>query len=238
MDNSLYTHKPEKEKVRSMFNDIAYRYDFLNHFLSAGIDIRWRRKVRKLLKDDEIKSILDVATGTGDLAIELAKLNPETITGIDIAVEMLEIGREKLKKKSLDKLITLEEGDAENLRFEDNSFDAVTVAFGVRNFETLQKGLREIYRVLKPGGRFVVLEFSKPRSFPFRQLYNFYFRFILPAMGKIISKSSSAYTYLPESVQGFAEDQIFLSELEKAGYKNASQNRLTMGIATIYHANK
>jgi demethylmenaquinone methyltransferase/2-methoxy-6-polyprenyl-1,4-benzoquinol methylase len=191
-----------------------------------------------LLKNDEVKSILDVATGTGDLAIELAKLNPETITGIDIAVGMLEIGREKLKKKGLDKLITLEEGDAENLRFEDDSFDAVTVAFGVRNFETLQKGLREIYRVLKPGGRFVVLEFSKPKSFPFRQLYNFYFRFILPAMGKIISRSSSAYTYLPESVQGFAEDQIFLSELEKAGYRNASQNRLTMGIATIYHANK
>ena len=234
MSNNSFTHKPEKETVRTMFNDIAYRYDFLNHFLSAGIDIIWRKKVRRILAKRNPKSILDVATGTGDLAIELSTIKPEKIYGVDIAVEMLEIGKDKIAKKSLSEIITLEEGDAENLRFDDNTFDAATVAFGVRNFETLQKGLKEIRRVLKPGGTFIVLEFSKPKTFPTKQLYNFYFKYILPLMGKIVSKSSSAYTYLPESVQGFAEDDIFLKELEKAGYSNPSQKRLTMGIATIY----
>ena len=234
MSNNSFTHKPEKEKVRTMFNDIAYRYDFLNHFLSAGIDIIWRKKVRRILAKTSPKSILDVATGTGDLAIELSNIKPEKIYGVDIAVEMLDIGKEKIKKKNLSDIIILEEGDAENLRFEDNTFDAATVAFGVRNFETLQKGLKEIKRVLKPGGTFIVLEFSKPKTFPTKQLYNFYFKCILPLMGKIVSKSSNAYTYLPESVQGFAEDEIFLQELEKAGYSNAMQKRLTMGIATIY----
>ncbi len=231
-------HKPEKEQVRSMFNDIAHKYDFLNHFLSVGIDIYWRKKVRKLLAKKNPKVILDVATGTGDLAIELSKLNPDSITGVDIAIEMLEIGQKKILKKGLQKIINLEEGDAENLNFSDNSFDAITVAFGVRNFETLQKGLKDMYRVLKNDGTVVVLEFSKPKAFPFKQIYNFYFKYILPLMGKFVSKSNAAYTYLPESVKGFAEDKTFLNELKKAGFKEPKQNRLTMGIATLYYASK
>lgn len=236
--NQSQTHKPEKEKVRSMFNDIAYRYDFLNHFLSAGIDIIWRKKVRRLLSKHKPKRILDVATGTGDLAIELAKLQPDHITGVDIAVEMLEIGNVKIEKANLSNMIDLQEGDAENLNFENNTFDAITVAFGVRNFETLQKGLREIHRVLVDDGIFAVLEFSKPKAFPIKQIYSFYFRFVLPIMGRMVSKSSAAYTYLPDSVQKFAEDQAFLDELKKAGFKNAKQKRLTLGIATIYYSFK
>lgn len=231
-------HQPDKEKVKSMFNDIAYRYDFLNHFLSAGIDIRWRKKVRKLLAKTNPKNILDVATGTADLAIELSKLQPDHITGIDIAVEMLEIGKEKITAKKLSNVISLQEGDAENLNFDSNSFDAVTVAFGVRNFETLQKGLTEIHRVLTNKGVVAILEFSKPKAFPFKQLYNFYFKYILPIMGKFVSKNNAAYTYLPESVQNFAEDKGFIKELIKAGFINPVQKRLTFGIATIYYATK
>jgi demethylmenaquinone methyltransferase / 2-methoxy-6-polyprenyl-1,4-benzoquinol methylase len=234
----MQTHKAEKEQVRKMFNDIAHKYDFLNHFLSIGIDITWRKKVRKLLSRKNPRYILDVATGTGDLAIELSKLAPVNITGVDIAVEMLEIGRHKISKKGLESIIDLKEGDAENLEFEQNSFDAITVAFGVRNFENLQKGLKEMHRVLKKGGTVAILEFSKPKDFPFKQIYNFYFRYILPIMGKFFSNSNAAYTYLPESVKGFAEDLEFLQELEKAGFKNPKQNRLTMGIATLYHATK
>jgi len=231
-------HKAEKETVKTMFNDIAPKYDFLNHFLSAGIDIQWRKKVRRLLAPSKPKKILDVATGTGDLAIELSKLTPDQIIGVDLATEMLDIGIQKIKRKGLDSVIELQEGDAENLKFNDNSFDSITVAFGVRNFETLQLGLKEMYRVLKPEGIVAVLEFSKPKSFPFKQSYNFYSRYILPNMGKIISKSTTAYTYLPDSVRGFAEDKAFLFELEKAGFKKAKQKRLTMGIATLYYAKK
>lgn len=231
-------HKPEKEKVRSMFNDIAYRYDFLNHFLSAGIDIQWRKKVRKLLSSSNPKQLLDVATGTGDLAIELSKLQPEKITGIDIAVEMLEIGRQKIIDSGLDTIIQLQEGDAENLNFDNETFDAITVAFGVRNFETLQKGLKEMHRVLKKGGIVAVLEFSKPKSFPIKQLYNFYSKYILPKLGRLVSKSNAAYNYLPESVQKFAEGQAFLDELGMAGFANPKQKRLSLGIATIYYAIK
>ena len=238
MNNNSFTHKPEKEKVRTMFNDIAHRYDFLNHFLSAGIDIQWRKKGKKLLSGKKHDNILDVATGTADLAIELSKLNPKHIYGVDIAVDMIDIGKVKIKKKGLDNLITLQEGDAENLSFDDESFDAATVAFGVRNFETLQKGLMEIHRVLNIGGIIIVLEFSKPKSFPFKQLYSFYFRFILPFLGQFVSKSNSAYTYLPNSVQGFAEDEVFMNELKKAGFKQPKQQRLTMGVATIYYAHK
>lgn len=239
-NNSTSTpvHKAEKEKVRTMFNDIAPKYDFLNHFLSGGIDILWRKKVRRLIATGNPNKILDVATGTGDLAIELSKLNPDHIIGVDIATEMLDVGREKIKRKGLENIIELFEGDAEDLKFNDNNFDAITVAFGVRNFETLQKGLKEMYRVLMPGGIVAVLEFSKPKAFPIRQIYNFYFRYILPGMGKVVSQSSTAYTYLPDSVRGFAEDKAFLSELEKAGFKEAKQKRLTMGIATLYYATK
>ncbi len=237
-NNKPHVHKADKEKVRAMFNDIAPKYDFLNHFLSGGIDILWRKKVRRLLAAKKPKKILDVATGTGDLAIELLNLNPESIIGIDIATEMLDIGTEKIKRKGIENIIELKEGDAENIKFADNSFDAITVAFGVRNFENLNKGLKEMQRVLKPDGIVAVLEFSKPKAFPFKQVYGFYSRYILPTMGKAVSKSDEAYKYLPDSVQGFAEDKAFLAELEKAGFVKAKQNRLTMGIATLYSATK
>ncbi len=228
----------KKEQVRSMFNDIAFRYDFLNHFLSAGIDIRWRKKVRRLLAPQSPKKILDVATGTADLAIELSKLKPEAITGVDIADGMLEIGRKKISKKGLDNMISLQTGDAENLAFEDNTFDAVVVAFGVRNYENLQKGLKEMCRVMKPGGTVAILEFSRPNAFPFKQIYNSYFRYILPGFGRMISKHEEAYTYLPDSVSQFKEGEAFLREMEQAGYRDAGQKRLTMGIATLYSATK
>mgnify|MGYP002640469778 CR=1 FL=1 len=224
----------KKVKVEKMFNDIAHRYDFLNHFLSMGIDKQWRKTVRKSLASSNPKEILDVATGTGDLAIELRKLNPNKIIGVDISKGMLDIGIEKIKSKKLDNIISLELGDSEALRFEDNTFDAVTVAFGVRNYENLQKGLKDMRRVLKPKGKVAILEFSKPKKFPFKTIYNFYFKAILPTFGKLFSKHDSAYTYLPESVQSFAEDEAFIKEMEKAGYTNCSQKRLTFGISTLY----
>jgi len=229
-------NKGKKVKVEKMFNDIAHKYDFLNHFLSMGIDIIWRKKLRRKLATAKPKKILDVATGTADLAIELASLNPDSIIGVDIAEGMLNIGKEKIKKKKLNSIIQLEVGDSENLRFDSNTFDAVTVAFGVRNYENLQAGLKEMNRVLKPGGMLAVLEFSKPNKFPFKNLYNFYFKSILPLFGKIVSSHDSAYTYLPESVQKFAEGEEFLNELKKAGYRNYAQKRLTFGIATLYTA--
>lgn len=228
----------KKAKVEAMFNDIAPKYDFLNHFLSLGIDIQWRKNVRKLLAPYKPKTILDVATGTGDLAIELNKLQPEKIIGLDIAANMLHIGKEKIKTKKLDRVIELQLGDSENLPFKDHSFDAVTVAFGVRNFENLQKGLKEMHRVLKPGGVAAILEFSKPKTFPVKQVYNFYFKYILPGFGKLVSKSKDAYTYLPESVSNFPEDKDFLDELLYAGFTKNTQKRLTMGIATLYEAHR
>jgi len=227
----------KKERVRLMFNDIAHRYDFLNHFLSLGIDIQWRKKVKRHLKPFQPKEILDVATGTGDLAIELNKLNPDRIIGIDIAIEMLTVGNEKLSKKKISNIV-LQQGDSENLKFNENTFDAVTVAFGVRNFENLNKGLAEMCRVMKKGGHVAILEFSKPKSFPFKQFYNFYFKYILPGFGKLISKHNDAYTYLPESVESFAEDVAFLKEMELAGFKTPQQKRLTFGIATLYTGTK
>ncbi|MCF6341613.1 MAG: bifunctional demethylmenaquinone methyltransferase/2-methoxy-6-polyprenyl-1,4-benzoquinol methylase UbiE [Bacteroidales bacterium] len=221
-----------------MFDNIAHRYDFLNHFLSAGIDISWRKKVRRLLVPHRPKQILDVATGTGDLAIELSKLKPERIVGIDISEGMLNIGKEKISRRKLDKIITLETGDSENLHFAGNTFDAVSVAFGVRNFENLQAGLKEMNRVMKPGGVVAILEFSKPKKFPFKNIYRFYFKFILPGFGKLISKDNEAYTYLPESVQQFSEGAAFLKEMDKAGFKDNKQQRLTFGIATLYCGTK
>ena len=229
----------EKATVQQMFNHIAPKYDLLNHLLSAGIDKGWRRKVRRALASDHPEIILDVATGTGDLAIELAKLpGIKQITGIDIAEEMLEIGRRKIAEKGLENKIKLLPGDSEKIDFEDNYFDAVTVAFGVRNYENLEKGLQEMHRVLKPGKKVAVLEFSKPAAFPMKNLYLFYFHHILPAIGRIISKDRSAYTYLPESVSRFPENKAFMAELEKAGFKNPTQQRLTFGIATLYLATK
>ena len=229
----------KKEQVALMFNNIARRYDFLNHFLSFGIDKMWRRKTIKTLRGIASNPILlDVASGTGDLAITALKLNPKQIIGIDISVEMLRFGKEKIKKKKLEEIISLQKGDSENIEFESNYFDGLTVAFGVRNYENLNKGLSEMYRVLKQNGKVAILEFSKPKSFPVKQIYNFYFKRILPFIGKLVSKDNAAYTYLPESVRQFPERDLFIQELEKVGFKNCSFKTLSFGIASIYSAEK
>lgn len=224
----------KKSQIALMFNNISKRYDFLNHFLSLGIDNLWRRRVISLIKPFKPQQILDIATGTGDLAISAARINPNKIIGIDISEGMLAIGNQKIIKKKLDHFIELMHGDSENLPFEENTFDAAMVAFGVRNFENLQKGLVEINRVLKPGSPFVVLEFSKPKAFPVKQLYGFYSKYVMPGVGKFFSKDQSAYTYLPESVQAFPEGKHFLAELSKAGFNSTTEKRLTFGVATIY----
>ena len=206
-----YKHQKEtkKEQVATMFNNISKKYDFLNHFLSLGIDVLWRKKAIKLLKPHQPKILLDVATGTGDFALEALTLNPEKIVGIDISEGMLEIGKEKIKNKGVENIVSLQLGDSEQLPFSDNFFDAYTVGFGVRNFENLEKGLSEMLRVLKPQGNAIILEFSKPKILPVKMLYNFYFNFILPFIGKLVSKDNSAYTYLPESVNAFREGNDF-----------------------------
>lgn len=215
-----------------MFDNIAHRYDFLNRFLSLGIDKVWRKKAIKLLAKHQPKSILDVATGTGDFAIATLKLNPEEIIGVDISEGMLEVGRKKMKEKGYSN-IKLEVGDSEDLRFEDNRFDAVIVAFGVRNFENLSKGLQEINRVLKPGGVAMILEFSKPKGL-FGLIYKFYFNVVLPLWGKLVSGDQSAYTYLPESVKAFPEGDEFKMILGDCGYHSINDHRLTFGICSIY----
>lgn len=224
----------KKSQVAQMFNSIAGKYDFLNHFLSAGIDIYWRKKAIDLLVPHKPALLLDIATGTGDFALEALRLNPQKIVGIDISEGMLAVGREKLKRKNLSHKIELQLGDSENLAFADNSFDAATAAFGVRNFEHLVKGLSEMHRVLKPGGRVVILEFSKPKTFPFKQVYNFYFKQILPVFGKIISKDRAAYTYLPESVQAFPDGPDFINILKQVGFNSTQWHSLTFGISSVY----
>ena len=228
----------KKEQVRAMFNRIAPRYDLLNHTLSFGIDHFWRRNVVKLLCEYQAPMILDVATGTADLAIETCRLDPVAVYGVDISEKMLELARDKVNKKHLHMTVHLRQADSEDLPFEDQFFDAATVAFGVRNFENLQKGLTEIHRVLRPGGRLVVLEFSKPRTFPFKQLYHFYFHYILPFLGGVVARDKSAYAYLPESVKNFPEGVHFEAELKKAGLKPERSIPQTFGIATIYVATK
>lgn len=229
----------KKQQVSTMFDRIAPYYDFLNRLLSLGIDTIWRKKAINLLKADHPQKILDVATGTADVAIEAAKrLSPEQIVGVDISVEMLEVGRKKIARKGLQEIITLKEGDSENLPFPDNTFDALTVAFGVRNFENLEQGLREMQRVLKPGGKVVILEFSKPSTFPFRQLYQFYFKNILPFIGKFTSKDPKAYRYLYESVQAFPDGDQFLNILSQTGYKSNRCIPLTLGVCSIYLGEK
>jgi len=228
----------KKQQVATMFDNISGKYDFLNHFLSLGIDIAWRKKAIRQLKQDQPKQILDIATGTGDFAIEALALNPDKVTGVDISEGMLSVGREKMIKRKLDNKIELLSGDSEALQFEDNKFDAVIVSFGVRNFENLEKGLADMYRVLKPGGKTVILEFSKPKSFPFKQLYNFYFKWILPKVGNTISKDQAAYTYLPESVKAFPDGNLFLDILEKVGFKKTQCKVLTLGISSIYIGTK
>jgi demethylmenaquinone methyltransferase/2-methoxy-6-polyprenyl-1,4-benzoquinol methylase len=228
----------KKEQVRSMFDRIAPRYDLLNRLLSFGIDRIWRRNVVKLLKGLQAPMILDVATGTGDLAVEICKVNPVVVYGVDLSPQMLEVAKKKIQQKKLHMTIQLREGDSENLPFEDNFFDAVTVAFGVRNFENLGKGLAEMQRVLRPGGQLIVLEFSKPSGFPFKQFYHFYFTRILPWCGGLISKDKDAYKYLPASVLQFPEGKDFENKLRAAGLEPRKSIPQTFGIATIYVSDK
>jgi demethylmenaquinone methyltransferase/2-methoxy-6-polyprenyl-1,4-benzoquinol methylase len=242
MNNTVTPYKDQttskKEQVATMFNNIAPKYDFLNQLLSMGIHKGWRRKAVQLLKDNNPKTILDIATGTGDFAIEAMKLNPDKVVGVDISEGMLKFGVEKINKLGLQNKIELKLGDSENLPFSDNSFDAITVGFGVRNFENLEKGINDIYRVLSPNGMVSILEFSKPRKFPIKQIYHFYFRFVTPMIGKIFSKDSSAYTYLPESVKAFPDGEDFLNVLRKAGFKESKAIPVSFGIASIYVARK
>ncbi len=230
--------KGKKEQVAEMFNNISKRYDLLNHVLSLGIDILWRKKAIKMLRPEQPKLILDVATGTGDFAIEALALNPDKIIGVDISEGMLEVGRKKMAKLGHTDKIDLQMGDSEKLLFEDNKFDAVIVSFGVRNFENLEAGLSDMLRVLRPGGTTVIIEFSKPEAFPFKQGYNFYFKSILPLIGRMVSKDNAAYTYLPESVQQFPYGKEFLDILKKVGFKEAKCKPLTFGISSIYFAKK
>lgn len=233
------SNKSKKGQIIDMFNNIAYRYDFLNHALSLNIDKIWRNKAIKALQPLNPKTILDVATGTGDFAILSAeKLQAEKIIGIDISENMLNYGKEKIAKKNLQSTVTLQLADSEALPFESNSFDAITVGFGVRNFENLQKGLQEMQRVLKPNGIATILEFSMPEHFPIKQLYSFYFKHILPFIGKIFSKDYDAYYYLFNSVQEFPYGQKFALEAEKAGFKDTKIVSLSFGIASLYICTK
>jgi ubiquinone/menaquinone biosynthesis methyltransferases len=228
----------KKEQVASMFDNIATKYDFLNHFLSLGIDKLWRKRLVKEVGKYKPSRILDVATGTGDLAIALSKLKPQNIVGIDIAIKMVEVGIDKVKERGLDNVIYLQQGDSETINFDSNTFDFATVAFGVRNFENPPLGLREMYRVLKPGGGLAVLEFAMPTKFPIKQLYKFYFFKILPFIGRFFSKDSSAYTYLPESVEAFPSGVNFIALLKDAGFAKTRIIPLTFGVANIYIGEK
>jgi demethylmenaquinone methyltransferase/2-methoxy-6-polyprenyl-1,4-benzoquinol methylase len=230
--------KYDRAYVQSLFDGIAPRYDALNHLLSFGLDIVWRRKAIKLLRPHRPERILDCATGTGDLAIEAARLAPRRIVGIDVSEAMLKIAREKVEKRHLGDLIELRLGEAEHLEFGSDSFDAVTVAFGVRNYHDLHRGLAEMARVLRPGGVALILEFSRPRRFPVKQLYALYSKHILPIVGGLISKRRDAYEYLPSTVGEFPDGKDFLRLVQAAGFASAVERRLTFGIATIYLASK
>ena len=229
----------KKQQVAAMFDRIAFRYDFLNRFLSGGIDVYWRRRAIRELLALQPKHILDVATGTADMAIFMTRhLSPDEITGIDISTGMLEIGRQKVARHQLEGKIGLQEGDSENIQAPDNTFDAITVAFGVRNFEHLEKGLREMLRVLKPGGRLVILEFSHPKTPGIRQLYNLYLNIVAPRIGKMVSHSGEAYQYLNDSVKAFPEGTALVRILENNGYVNTRLKRLSLGICSIYTGGK
>lgn len=228
----------KREQVAEMFDNISPKYDLLNHVLSGGVDIYWRKRAIKILRKQQPKVILDIATGTGDFAIEALSLKPEKIIGVDISEGMLAVGREKIAKLGKSDIITLQTGDSESLKFSDNYFDAVIVSFGVRNYQNLLAGLTEMNRVMKPQGTCVVVEFSKPKSFPFKQLYNAYFKYVLPLIGKLVSKDNAAYTYLPESVQAFPDGEDFLNIYNKAGFKNTKCIPLTFGICSIYVGHK
>ncbi len=225
----------KKEQVATMFNNISGTYDFLNHFLSLGIDIIWRKKAIRELSSIKPRIMLDVATGTGDFAFESIKiLKPEKIIGVDISEGMLNVAKKKIAERNLGATFSVQLGDSEGLHFDDNYFDAITVAFGVRNYENLEKGLADMFRVLKPGGKIVVLEFSKPRAFPIKQAYHLYFKYITPFFGKLFSKDSRAYTYLPESVAAFPDGKRFTNLMENVGYQHTKHRPLTFGICAIY----
>lgn len=229
----------KKEQVAEMFNNIAGKYDFLNHFLSLGIDKSWRKKAIAEVASINPNRILDVATGTGDLAIAAAnKIGGITVVGVDIADQMLEEGRKKIAERNLSKVISMNLGDSESLPFADNSFDAVMCAYGVRNFENLEAGLKEMQRVMRPGGKLAILEFSRPANFPIKQLYSFYFKNILPGIGGLLSKHKTAYTYLPESVNVFPDGDDFCKILTKCGFTGAKARPLTLGVTTLYTASK
>lgn len=228
----------KKEQVTKMFDTISGEYDGLNRVISFGIDIKWRKKVVALVKATNPKNVLDIATGTGDLAINLAETSAEKIIGLDISSGMLEVGKQKIKTKKLDQKIEMVIGDSENLPFDDNTFDAITVAFGVRNFETLENGLKDILRVLKPGGIFVILETSVPTKFPFKQGYQFHSKVILPTVGKLFSKDKTAYKYLSESANAFPYGEALNNILRKIGFINVTDMPQTFGVATIYKASK
>ena len=228
----------KKENIEQLFDKIAFRYDLLNHIMSFGIDKIWRRRAIKYVSDaGENLNILDVATGTADLALAAMKCNPQHIVGADISAKMLEIGRQKVKKKGLSDKIELIEASSENLPFDDNYFDVSMVSFGVRNFAKLKKGLSEMRRVTKKSGSVVILEFSKPRMFPFKQLYNFYLFKVIPCIGRMISKEKEAYSFLPESIKKFPDNDDFLNIMSESGLKNVRQKKLTFGVASIYVGN-
>lgn len=228
----------KREQVGEMFDTIAPKYDFLNHFLSAGIDILWRKKAIRLLKPFTPKYILDIATGTGDLALEALALKPDKIIGVDISEGMLAVGRQKMKERGVDQLIEMRSGDSQGLPFADNEFDAAIVSFGVRNFENLLAGLTDMQRVVRPGGVCMVLEFSKPRQFPFRQFYDVYTAHVVPFFGKMVSKDTSAYAYLNESMRAFPDGPDFIRVFEEAGFSNTKWIPLSFGIASIYLGQK
>lgn len=234
----IFLFMAKKEVVQDIFNDIAPKYDLLNHLLSMNIDKGWRRKAMKYIGKDEKNRLLDVACGTGDFSIAASRSGVKQVTGIDISVNMIEIGRKKVLEAGLSDRIDLKSGDSEQMEFPDGMFDVVTVAFGVRNFEHLEEGLKEMQRVLRPGGKVIILEFSMPEHFPMKQLYQFYFRHILPTVGGWISGNKDAYTYLPESVMKFPQGRTFLDIMLRCGFENPIQRKLSFGIASLYVGEK
>ena len=228
----------KKEQVTQMFDAISTNYDGLNRVISLGIDVKWRKKVVKFVGENHPKQILDIATGTGDLVMMMANLNPDKIIGLDISAGMLEVGKQKINKANLSRKIAMIVGDSEEMPFENDAFDAITVSFGVRNFANLEKGIKEIARVLKPTGVLVILETSNPTKFPFKQGYKFYTNFILPLVGKLFSKDKVAYTYLSKSANSFPFGEAFNNILRKNGFSDVTHHPVTFGVATIYTARK
>ena len=228
----------KKEQVAKMFNNIAPKYDFLNHVLSLGIDILWRKKAVKILKTINPTNVLDIACGTGDFSIENLNSGAKRVVGLDISSGMVEVGIKKIKKTGLEDKVELIVGDSEDMPFEDASFNGITVGFGVRNFQNLEKGLSEMHRVLTKNGKVIILEFSKPKKFPIKQLYFFYFKYILPKIGRLISKDQTAYNYLPDSVNAFPDGERFTSILEKVGFTDTKIIPCSFGIASIYVGTK